>query len=81
MLLSFNILENVELLLHFLTLVLTLFSLLKKKKRLMKTLCLKNVLILRNGKALIILWQACNLISTLMTAFTVALLLPSLDRS
>lgn len=47
----------------------------------MKTLCLKNVLILRNGEALIILWQACNLISTLMTAFTVALLLPSLDRS
>lgn len=31
----------------------------------MKTLCLKNVIILRNGEALIILQQACNLILTL----------------
>jgi len=38
MLLSFNILENVELLLHFLTLVLTLFSLLKKKKKINENL-------------------------------------------
>lgn len=31
----------------------------------MKTLCLKNLIILRNSEALIILWQACNLIPTL----------------
>lgn len=31
----------------------------------MTTLCLKNVIIPRNGEALIILWQARNLILTL----------------
>lgn len=31
----------------------------------MKTLCLKKVIILRNGEALIIVLQACNLILTL----------------